>query len=316
MKIYIPNTFSNSDTLKGKGLFCKRLGISMVEQGYNITDDINAYADVSLNVVSIKHRNSKKKVLRLAGVYHDIKLNYNDKNAGMKNSLKSADAVVYQSNHAKKMCDKYIGKYNGLSAVIYNGANPKDYNIKKLNRPFEHTFIAIAKWRPHKRLKDIIESFLLANIKNSELLVAGPFGRGMDIADYEKYFKLNNINYLGDLPHKVLANYLVSAKASIHLCWFDGCPNDSVESLVAGVPVICNNVGGTPELINIAGGIICDIDEPYDLKPVDLYNPPKIDRSIVANAIIKCSKEKMKIDASLLKINAIAKNYLSLMESL
>jgi len=178
----------------------------------------------------------------------------------------------------------------------------------------KNVFIAFSKWRPHKRLRDIIESFLLANVDDSILFVAGNLSRsGLSDGEIDKYFGLPNVKYLGTLTHEQVASYLKVACASIHLCWFDACPNSVVEAIAAGVPVICNNTGGTPELVRPSGGFVCNVDKPYDLEPVDLYHPPSIDRSLIAQAIVKSSQKKLEVKNDHVLIENVAKQYLDFM---
>lgn len=312
MKLYVENANKNPDKLGGKSLFCFRLAEALQKKGVNIIRNPLDDADVSINVIRLKHQKSKVRILRLDGVWHDTGKDFIQKNKSLKENLMRANGVVYQSDFAKRMSDRYLGKPACPTKIIFNGSDPDFYkNSSFVEEPFENVFLAFSKWRPHKRLKDTIESFLLATIKNSILIVAGDISK-CDIKQKElkRYFSLPNVRWLGLLSQYHLAAYLKVAKASIHLCWFDACPNSVVEAIIAGVPVICNNVGGTQEIVKPSGGYVCNIDEPYDLRPVDLYHPPQIDRSVVAEALNKCLKEKPVISNNHVDINNIANQYL------
>lgn len=288
MKIWIENSSKNQNELNGKSLFCNRLAKVFTKSGIEVVDGKEP-ADVSINVISLKHKNSKVKILRLDGVWHDTAKNYRQKNKALKESLEKADGVIYQSEFAKRMCDKYLGKPKCPTEVIYNGADISYFKtIEPTQLKYKYNFIAFSKWRPHKRLRDIIHSFLDADIKDSQLLIAGPLSKsGMHDSEINKLSIYPNIQFLGNLTQDELIPIIKGCNASIHLCWFDACPNSVVESLCCNVPVICNNVGGTPELIKLTyGGIICNVDKEYDMNPVDLYNPPKIDRSIISKAFV------------------------------
>jgi len=126
----------------------------------------------------------------------------------------------------------------------------------------------------------------------------------------KKYLATKRVTFTRILTQDELVPLLRACDCSIHLCWFDSCPNSVVEALCAGVPVVCNNVGGTPELVQLAGGYICDVDKEYDMKPVDLYRPPKIDRSVVARSIRECVKTRPIVNSRFLDIGRVALEYL------
>lgn len=306
MKVFIPN---KKQPKTGKGFFCQRLVKSMSALGVELVPEGAAH-DISLHLVKLSKMRSKKKVIRLDGVYHDTGLNYKARNKVLKTNLHAANAVVYQSEFSKLICDKYLGKFRGPKAIIYNGADASFYDaISPIEKDCDHLFFTSSRWRPHKRLKDIIRSFLLADIANSKLYIAGNLKRG-GIRASHPLFSDSRINYVGVLNQKESATYLKAADAFIHLCWFDSCPNGVVEAIAAGTPVITNNVGGTHEIVRPSGGIVCDVDRAYDLSPVKLYKPPAIDRLLVAGAMIECSVDKPNIVSDHIQIDNIARKYI------
>lgn len=311
MRIWIENSSRNANDLKGKSLFCKRLGDELKRRNIDVVDG-DAKADVSLNVIRIKHRQSRVKILRLDGVWHDTAKDWRRKNKAIAESLRRADGVVYQSEFARNMGDRYLGSARCPSRVIFNASDPRIYERTMPARFSDKgVFVAFSKWRPHKRLRDIICSFLQANIDDGRLLVLGNIERsGLSDREAREFFSRDNIDYLGMLPQSILMPVLKGCTGSIHLCWFDACPNSVVEAICAGVPVITNNVGGTWEIVGPSGGYVCNIDEPYDFEPVDLYKPPEIDRTVVAEAMRKCAAERPKVNCGHVDIRNVADHYL------
>jgi len=318
MKVWIENSEQDFNVLKGKSLFCWRLAAAMRKKGIFVTGNPNIKVDVSLNVIRLKHFNSKVRVLRLDGVWHNTAQDYIKKNEALSESLHHAHGVIYQSQFSRNMCDKYLGTPKCPTKVIHNGADPEFYKrIQGTVWDCKYPVLAFSKWRPHKRLRDIINSFLIADIKDSKLYIAGLLDKcGMSQKECHSYIQMPQIEYCGMLPQNILATLLKGSFASIHLCWFDACPNSVVETICAGVPVICNNVGGTWEIVLPSGGYVCNVDSPYDMSPVDLYHPPKIDRNKIAGALIKCIKEKPKIKNNHVNINNIADDYIKFFGSL
>jgi len=326
MRVYLPKQ-ENPQT--GKYLFIGRLAEAMEALGAHLVFDPHEASDVSLHIVITKDVKSKKKVIRLDGVYHEKGRHPRQQNKRLldKGRLHKADGIIYQTNFCKQMAGRYLGldKYRGPTAVINNGANPQFYDgIEPAHSDSAYNFLAIARWsfkrrgvelRGYKRLIDIIESYLLADLQDSTLWVAGDLdvSRCRAIA---KYVKLPNIKFIGWLDEYDLGSYLRMCDASIHLAWLDWCPNSVVEALCAGCPVITNNVGGTCEIVGPAGGIICDLDAPFDFGLVHRDKPPKIDRRKVAQAIRKLLDVKPVIDRRYLSIDKIARQYLDFFESL
>ena len=314
MRICIPATAGNPTT--GKGFFCARLAKKFRQNGLEVISNPEKKHDITLNIVKVKGSKGKINVTRLDGVYFNTAEDYKKRNDTIKKNLHKSDAIIYQSKFGLKMCNQYLGKFKGPKTIILNGADPDFYShIKPIQSDYKYGFIAISRWRPHKRLNDIIESFLLADINNSCLYIAGSINRsGLPPKKTKKLPK--RIIFLGSLSQKVLAAHLLSCKASIHLCWIDCCPNSVVEAIAAEIPVISNNVGGTRELVEPSGGIVCNIDAPFHMKPCKLYSPPKINRNIIAEAMIKTTQEKLTIKNKHIQINQIATQYLNFFRSL
>lgn len=323
MRALIPHTYSNPDELNGKSLFCYRLGQEFLRRGIHVVTGYDEKCDIALHIIRLGASKAKKNVLRINGVYHNSAQDYNKKNANIKRSLEACDAVVYQSFHSRKLCDSFIGEAKVPSKIIYNGADPEYW---KFVEPIDsmkdkNTVLAFAKWRPHKRLRDTVESFLLADIENSQLVIVGDtYNSGLTPDELVQFNHYSNIHFVGTEKQSVLARYIVSSKLVMHLCWYDACPNGVVESLCAGIPVITNNTGGTHELLQECGlqPLVCHIDEPYNYKPIDLYNPPMVDYGLVADKIRQVLQQpnRFEFDPYRLSISVIADRYINFFEEI
>lgn len=310
MRIFLP-TKRSGEPKTGKGFFCLRLGKILSSLGHELIENPEIPHDVSLHLAKIRRKSGGgKKILRLNGVCHNNDLNIKSQNKGLVKALRCADGVIYQSQFSKSLCDRYLGTFDGPNTIIYNGADPDFYtNIKPAELKNKNNFISASRWRPHKRLRDIIESFRQATIEDSCLYIAGDLSKsGLTKNEIHKYFAADDLVHLGRIDQKTLGSYLKSSRAFIHLCWFDNCPNAVVEAICAGVPVISNNVGGTPEIVDPSGGFVLKIDKSYNLKPVRLYRPSAIDRSLIVQAMLSCLK-LVNIKTSHVNIHNVAKLY-------
>lgn len=308
IKVYIPR----SEELRGPKIFCSRLHKAMLE----IPDvELTALSSCTIQLQPIVFQNMQKdvkNVLRLDGVYiRDWpEYNWRKQNKPIKVSFDAADGIIYQSNFSKVLCEKYLGKTRAPHAVIYNGADPEDYKpvSSKGCRPF---FLAVANWRIFKRLGDTIESFLLADLRDTDLVIVGDVVEAGIGDKLEKYRKNPRIRFLGELSQEKLIPYYVSCIALVHISWIDNCPNSVVEAICAGKPVICGNVGGTKEIVQESEGLVLDIDEDYDLEPINLYEPPSIPRNLVVEAMHSCIHGVFNISNTHVDIRNIAVNYLN-----
>ena len=304
MRVLFPDI---SNPTSGRGFFLNTLAEELANQGVDVVFGDAAH-DVSLHPIRLWKKTRKPRILRLDGVYHDTGKDWKAKNEGIKASVSAADGVICQSTFSRIMAIAYLDMPVEKSTIIFNGSKvePKKYDYIF---SCKNVFLAVSKWRPHKRLTDIIESFLLAEIDDSELIIIGDTTKSD--CDTLKYSHNNRIIFAGAITDREkLLSYYYHAIASIHLCWFDSCPNSVVEAICCGCPVITNNVGGTCELVTSSGGVVCHIDQPYDLFPVDLYHPPCIDRVIVAEAMVQMAKEKPKITSDHVDIKNIARQYI------
>jgi hypothetical protein len=149
---------------------------------------------------------------------------------------------------------------------------------------------------------------MLANIPNWRLWVIGHVEENDKIKDDTIFY----LGYIDDRPK--LMSYFKYATASIHLCWFDACPNSVVEAIAQKCPVICNNVGGTRELVGPSGGYVLDLDPPYDYAPIDLYHPNPVDSNLVIAAMRDCAAKMPSIINSHVDIGPVADKYIAFME--
>jgi glycosyltransferase involved in cell wall biosynthesis len=269
----------------GSRIFVNRLADYLEKNGCTIKKGISDDCDlvfilIEENPDNLLHLNPKIKIVqRLDGVWFNTRQDFLSQNYLMTLIHQKADAIVYQSQFSKVMCHRYLGnpKSSAIQRIIYNGA---DNNLFSPEGPvnkfgFKYMVLANSRWRPHKRLKTIVNGFLELNRDDTVLVILGEVE--------EKVFR-NNIIYTGWIETKDLPTYYRSADITIFLSWIDWCPNVVVESLVVGTSVICSNIGGTPELVKDSG-VVLNVDPLYDLNPVDLYSPPEISPKVIAEAI-------------------------------
>jgi glycosyltransferase involved in cell wall biosynthesis len=265
------------DVDSGKHKFFIRLARELVKKGIKID---NKNPDIYILLAGyMPNKKAKLNVLRLDGLIMNTRWDYKSKNKEILKSIKKSDALIYQSNFCKKAYEKFLGIKKEPFTVILNGASPDEF----LFRNPKNYFLANCKWRPHKRLKDIIESYkeALSMGLKSDIIITGN-------VDYK--ISHPRIKFVGWRNHDELKILLSEAIVSIHLTWLDWCPNSMVEAIVAGCPVIYTKSGGQTELGKNSGIAINDKDWNFNL--IDLYSPPPIDKKEVAESMLYFEKNK------------------------
>lgn len=269
MNIHLDNVDVGSTT--GPNHFASKLKKYMQRQGDTFTFD-RAF-DVQLSFIQSAHRPTVPLFQRLDGIYFNSEQDFNRMNAAIKDTYRRSVGVVFQSEFNRRLTFEYFGEHRN-SVVIHNGADLEYVNqVRPLRTPvleqFESVWCCASSWRPHKRLRDNIEYFLQHSSKRDCLVVAGN-------VDHNEMVKNERIFYPGILEVKELYSLYKKSKYFIHLAYLDHCPNVVVDAVACGCHVVCSSAGGTKEIA--IGGTIIEEDE-WDLKPIELYKPPKMDFS-------------------------------------
>lgn len=241
-----------------------------------------------------------KNIYRIDGVWiNSLDKDKNAKNDSILHGLHNSDAVIFQSEFCKAAVRNYFGIKVLHSTIIYNGADPLEFKLNPKYRPSIPSFVAICKWRPHKRLRDIVHGFLSSNVSKQSVLHV--FG------ETDNQVIRPNIIYHGwsKNSHKILPWCV----ASVHVSYLDWCPNAVVESLVAGVPVIYANSGGTPYVVKNNGFAVTD--HPWNFKAIDLYGSHPLDIAEMAGAYDQAFQTKKKVSRPDLYIDNVAEKYVT-----
>lgn len=310
MKIFI----SDKKLSGGPSVFRELLINSIKKRGYHLASDSSESVDIELGFISFKSKNAKKRILRLDGVYyqsHQVSMN-----SEIKQNIKKADAIIYQSEFSKSMVKNMVLNTSVSDCVIHNGT---DLNkIKLTNTVKKHAktqFVMCADWRNTKRPMSAVMGFCKwikdNKIKDTKLVIIGDFSKYKNkiLGEYK-----NSIVLLGDVKNSSIFPILKSSDFMLHLCFIDSCPNSVVEGVSCGLPVLCTNLGGTREIVGDYGHVInCDS---FNFSPIEKVLD-NISPEIVSNGINTLyNKNYDNINIKNLDINEVVDKYIKFMESL
>lgn len=212
-------------------------------------------------------------VQRLDGVCFDLNDDFAQQNRSLRRVLEQASVVIFQSEFSKEMAFRYVGNPS-CYRIVYNASDPDIFHStgNVYRPPFHRVLMAASRWRPHKRLKDILTAFEYLRDGKTCLLVVGS----------TKNISLScrpaaDMIFLGDVRQEELAMWMRGADVFVHPSWRDWCPNVVLQAMASGLAVVCSSLGGTREIVGEAG-LLVQSDEKEEFKPLPLYDESKISR--------------------------------------
>lgn len=247
-----------------------------------------------------------KNIIRIDGVYYDKdRINLNN---SIKKNIQLSHGVIYQSQWSKIFAENMLAVSNKNNVIIYNGVDQKKYINKRLANiwNFEKTFVSCANWRKNKRPEAIAQAFLLlkSQIKKNIGLVFIGDGEINKVKD-------SNIIYLGNLDYKNLVNTYQMCDFMCHICHLDACPNSVIEGLSCGLPVVCNNIGGTPEIVRDSG-IVVQLDSKFNFMPIsnmNIVSSSSVNLHKLKEGMLQCFNREWNIQRTDLDISVSAIQY-------
>lgn len=312
----------------GPSLFMKRLRDSVKKQGLaKVSSFINPLTDINIFANKARDMYRKSYVFRLDGIYFDKNettgSNYL-KNRSIFEGIDNASGVIIQSNFGYKLASRFYGSIDKPMCIINNGVDCDIFSITGYNKrkylgikEKDLVFVTSAKWRAHKRLKDIINVFIEyeeKTDKNCHLLVLGH-------ESHHEQVEHPRIHYIGFVSSDDLPSWYRTGNIFLFFSWLDNCPNSVIEAIACGLPVVCTNQGGTRELIEMTkGGIVVEADKEFTFELVDLYNPPTPDYDKILEAINKIVSNYdlyvQNIDRTMINIDNVAIRYVEFIEKM
>ncbi|MBA2499348.1 MAG: glycosyltransferase [Chitinophagaceae bacterium] len=142
-----------------------------------------------------------------------------------------------------------------------------------------------------------------------ELILIGPYSPKVKKEIDEDDILMKRVKLTGNISYAEVGNYMKDSDFLVMFSRYENLPCVILEALCSGLPVISTNVGGIPEIINRANGILIDSENNNELKIALEYmldNLPQYNRNEIAESAI----EKYNYKTIGQSINKIYEKYL------
>lgn len=242
---------------------------SIIEKEVLCSDIIIARLPSTYGYIAIKHakKHNKRYLIEAVGCAWDALWNHSIKGKvlaplsylNMRKAVKDAHFAVYVSELFLQNRYPCNGKTLACSDVSLNSMNSKilddrlyRINEMKTNAPIVLGTIAGVNVR-YKGQQHVIKS--IGNLKkqgitNIEYQLVGGGEQSYLKGIASKYDVENQVNFLGDMPHDKVFEWLKLVDIYIHPSDTEGLPRSIIEAMSVGCPVIGSDVGGIPELVS------------------------------------------------------------------
>jgi L-malate glycosyltransferase len=199
-----------------------------------------------------------------------------------------------------KQLGKDIENYSGTQLdyqIIPNAIDCSVFQNKELNTG-SHFFTA-AYWKTPKSPLALFEAILQSKKNNSPILLKVG-GEGPLLAEMKQFVAdnalQNEVHFLGLLSPEEMAHEMNSAKGFLMSSAFETFSVVSAEALCCGCPVIADNNGALPELINAYNGLVRKSEETWN-DIIMRFDQIDFDRMRIAQeSNAKFSSEKIGLD--------------------
>lgn len=206
------------------------------------------------------------RLLKIPVVTHSLGCDINEfskypsRRVFIKYALKNSDYNIAVSEKLRKKIiqlgaskDKAITLMNGINKHLFTTVHHQDER-KALKIPENKTVLLFAgNFNVEKGLELLLKAFHSQKHKyvNAHLMVIGSGPLQSEILKLVSDLDLNDyVTFVGRVPHTDIPKYLSSVDFLCLPSLREGCPNIVLESLSVGTPVLANNVGALPEMLN------------------------------------------------------------------
>jgi glycosyltransferase involved in cell wall biosynthesis len=197
-------------------------------------------------------------------------------NARMARVHAVADHVFYQSEFCRDCAERFLGRRQGSSEILYNAVDIEHFSPateRRADKPFVFLVAGrIGRTTAH-RLMSSLEG--LATARRGGLDVAMTIAGGINPeveaevhALVERLGLAEAVRFTGPYRWNQAPALYRSADAYLMTKHNDPCPNSVLEALASGLPVLYSASGGVPELVGDEAGVGLAVPLTFDYAAV------------------------------------------------
>lgn len=209
-------------------------------------------------------------------------------NRPMRQLLKLADYVIYQSNFCKGASDLHLTMRANNFEILHNPVDTEEFVPVSLP-PDGHRLISAGTHRQFYRVECAVKAVEIVSefIPDVTLTFAGRYHwhkeharAERDLRELVKASKIRDrITINGGYSQTEIVPLLQDHHIALHTKYNDPCPRLVSEALACGLPVVYSSSGGVPELVGHSAGV--GIDAPLDWNKLHAPPPEKLAAAVI-----------------------------------
>ena len=192
-------------------------------------------------------------VVSISGSDVNLYLNFRIRRRQILRMLAAARAVTVRSQALKDLLTSH-----GVAAdkihVLYNGVDREQFQPAP-RPPGRRRLLYFGRLSPEKGVADLLRA--LAQVANVQLVIVGDGPEGPALQALAHQLQLDNVvTWLGTKKPAEIAAHMHAADLLCLPSHMEGVPNVALEAFATGLPVVATAVGGLPEIVTAATGLL------------------------------------------------------------